>query len=180
MFNIVFILGIQHNHLIYVCIVKWLPWKVQLISITSHSYIFSCDKNFYNLLSFNNFQIYNTVLLMIVTMLYVTSPILITGSLHLVTPSPILTTPSSSTCGKHLSVACIYSIWVFLLVSTCKWSYTICVSLWLTSLSIITLKVHPCCHKWQRHHNGLNNIVLYVYINMYTTFSLSIHSLMDT
>ena len=95
--------------------------------------------------SLSNFQICNTVLLTIVTMLYIRSPWLIyfiNGSLYLLTtpPSPISLTAPSPPCPWQPPVYSLYlwtcSFWCFL-DSTYKWDHIVFVLLCLTSLSIM-------------------------------------------
>ena len=73
-------------------------------SITSHNYHFFCDENTYCL---SNFQVYNTVLLPIVIMLYIRSPELIdliTASLYPLTNiSPF---PPLLRLGRNYSTLC--------------------------------------------------------------------------
>ena len=73
---------------------------MSLVNICHHTklkHFFSCDENFLRFI-LNNFQICNTILLTIVTMLYITSPqliYLITGSLYLLTPFTHFTYPQT-------------------------------------------------------------------------------------
>jgi len=66
------------------------PWQWKPRILTSKPprnslQFFSCDENF-NIYCLSNFQIYNTVLLSVVTVLHIISPGLPTGSLYLFTP----------------------------------------------------------------------------------------------
>ena len=70
----------------------------------------------FKIYSLSNFQICNTVLLTLVTMLYVTSPgliYLITGSLYLLTPFTQFTRPlppAPASGDYHLLSVCIYEL----------------------------------------------------------------------
>ena len=61
-YNIILVLWVQHNDSIFVYIEKWSSQ-----SITIHSYIFLLVMSTFKIYSLSNFQIYNTVLLTIVT-----------------------------------------------------------------------------------------------------------------
>ena len=104
-------------------------------SIPSHSYHFFCVVRTLKIYSLSNFQVYDAVLLTIITMVYIRSPEivhLITGSLYPLTnlsppPPPLVTTILLSV---SLSLAFLDSTYVI--------SYNIClVFLWLILLSII-------------------------------------------
>ena len=94
--------------------------------------------------SFNDFQIYNTLLLTIVSMLCITSSELIsfiTGSFYFWLPSHISLILSTS-CHWQLPICSLYlscfSVCFLLSNSTCKWNYTVFVFHdWLVSLSIV-------------------------------------------
>ena len=87
-----------------------------------------------------NFQIYNTILLTVVTMPYITSPrliCLITGSLYLLTTFTHFSHSPTPTSGNHQSIPCIYesSFFKILLISEVIWYLSF--SVWLISLSIM-------------------------------------------
>ena len=65
------------------------------ISIPSHKYLFFFNGDTLKFYSLSNFQVYNTVLLTVVSMLYIRSPELITGHLYPFTNIfPFLSLPS--------------------------------------------------------------------------------------
>ena len=113
--------------------------------VTKH--LFPYDENF-KIHPLSNFQIYNTVLLTIVIMLYITPPGLIffiTASLNLLTPFTHCTdtshSPSLSTINQfsvlYICELGFLFVFCFVLDSTCRWDYTVFVFLWLISLSIM-------------------------------------------
>ena len=94
----------------------------------------------------SNFQICNTVLLIIVTMLYFTSSWhFITGPLYLFTLLThfIYANPPAPSSGKQQFVLCIYELGYFLFVCFFRfhiWDHVIFVFLWLISLSTMPSK----------------------------------------
>ena len=85
----------------------------------------------------SNFQLYNTVVLTPVTMVYITFPeltYLITGSLYLLTTFSHFPHPNP----PPLATTNLFSVSMSSVVldSTCKWDHTVLVFLWLISLSI--------------------------------------------
>ena len=94
----------------------------------------------FKIYSLINFQIYTTILLTIVTMLYITSPgpiYFITGSLYLLTIFTHFTRPPHPFSVNHQSVLCIYELiftclFALFLDSTCKRDRTVFVFFYLT------------------------------------------------
>ena len=77
------------------------------------------------------------------------------GSLYLLISLPHFFPPQlpPSSC-NHLCVLCNYNCFyfitfIFFLDSIYKWNHTVFVFVWLISLSVIPLLIHPCCHRWQ-------------------------------
>ena len=63
--------GVQPSDLIFVYITKWSP-QLSLVNIHHHdSYIFFLVMRIFKICSLSNFKMYNTVLLTIVTILYI-------------------------------------------------------------------------------------------------------------
>lgn len=97
---------------------------------TSHNYLlFSCVVRTFRIYSLRNFQVYNTALLAIVTVLYIASPelvTLITGCLCLLTSIPPFPQPPSP--GNHCSTLCfsefsfypsVWLTWFLLILLVC-------------------------------------------------------------
>ena len=142
--------------------------------------------------SLNNFSLYDTAVVAIVTMLYITSLVLIrliTESLYLFTtflqfslphPTLLLTTRliSFSVSSLFLSgFVCLF------LNSTCNWDHTVFTFLWLILFSIITSRsIYIITNRRISSFLWLNDIpvcvcvCVYIYIYMYmpdiTTFFL--------
>ena len=67
-------IGVQEDDLIHTCITKWFSPELVNSSITSHHYHFCvCEVRTFKI-SLSDFQVCNTVLVIIVTMLYIRSP----------------------------------------------------------------------------------------------------------
>ena len=134
---------------------------ISLDNIHQHTYLqnFFLVMRTFKIYSLSNFQICNTVLLIIVAMLYITSPWLAhfkTGILFLLT----LFTQFLQQIGSHQSVlricelgfcvcwflSCLLSV-CLLLDSTYKWDSMVFVFFWLISLS--TMLYPSICHIWQ-------------------------------
>ena len=108
-YNIIFIQSLQHNGLQY--IYSKMITTVSLVNITSHSYNLFLLMRTLKIYFLSNFQIYNIVLLTLVTMLCITPPgliCLITGSLYLLTTFTNFSHSPPPTSGNHQSVLCIY------------------------------------------------------------------------
>ena len=89
---------------------------ISLVNICHHTVIifFPVMRSF-KIYSLSNFQICNMVLLIIVTMLYITSPRLIYNwELYLLTPLYPFCYPLPPSSGNYQSVLCIYELGVFL------------------------------------------------------------------
>ena len=124
--------------------------------------------------SFLNFQIYNTVLLNIVTMLYIRFLEFINLTARsLCTLTNISHFSHHPASGNHYSTLYFYEFGFFL-DSTCKWEHTVFVLLWLIQHN--ALKLHPCCYKSQCFFLWPNNIPLCIYEYL----SLSVHPLVNT
>ena len=144
-------------------------------SITSHNYHFFFVVTIFKIYSLINFQIYNTVLKYIITILYISSPELI----HLITVSLYpLTNISPFPPPTNFWQPPFYSVSMSLacLDSTYKWYHTLSFSVWLISLSIILSRsIHIVT-------NGgisffFNGWILLLYICIYHIFF--IHSSVD-
>ena len=101
--------------------------------------------------SVNNFPVYNTAVLAIVVVLYITSLVLIyliTGSLYLLTTFFQLPLPQ---------------IW----------------SLFLWGVIAHAFRVHPCCHKWYDFLIFFNGYILFHCIYIYISHNFFIHSSAD-
>lgn len=127
----------------------------------------------------DNFQVYNTVVLNIITMLYIRYPELsplITGSLYTLTS--IFHFPQTSAFVNQHSVSVSIHLPFFFRFSY-KWYHTVLIFLCVTYfIQPNAYKYHPHYHKQQDFlfFSLLNNTPLYIY----TTYSLSIHLLTDT
>ena len=140
------------------------------ILITSHNYHFLFVVRTFKIYSFSNFQVCNTVLLAIVTTLYLRSPEgihLITGSWCFWPTSPHFSHLSPA-LGNHrlLSVSVSSASLDF----TCKWHHTVFVCPWLAYFTQHdALRVHSCCCKWQDFHfshGWENNIPLFLFLHI--------------
>ena len=103
--------------------------------------------------TFRNFEIYNTVLLTVLIMLYIIALELVTGRLFL---WPLSHFP---TFGNDKSD---HFLWDFF-DSTYKWDSVAFVFHWHVTQHNV-LKVHPCCHKCQDSLLWLHSIPSYIYI----------------
>ena len=136
---------------------------------------FSYDENFYSL---SNFQVYNIVVLSIVTMQFITSPLLIyfiVGILYLLTPFNHFAHPLPPTSGKHKSVPCIYELVLFVFEN-----YTVFVLFCLTHFTWHNaLKVNPYHCEWQYFiFHGWIIFHCWCACDIYA-MSLSVHPLRD-
>ena len=153
----------------YVYIAKWLPNSVYVTSIISPTVMlfFLVMRNF-KIYSLGNFQIYSMAELTVVTMLWVPGIIyLITESLCCLTT---LTHFAHAPPYPHLWQPQIWSL--FLLVCVClhsvykRRSQSICLSVWLISLRIMTSgpsmsqKEEFPSFLWLNNHWPLNNMGL--------------------
>ena len=116
------------------------------------------EKDKYSMISFicEIWQIYNKILLIIVTLLYVIFPGLVyfvPGGFYPLTSVPRFANPLIPTTGNDQSVLCVHKLGSVSFVVcfsdfTYKWGHTIFVFLWLISLNIMPLRpIH--CHEWQ-------------------------------
>ena len=95
---IILVSGVQHNDLIFIYIYCEMITTISQVIIHHYGYNFFLVMRTFKIYSLSNFQIYNTVLLTIVIMLYITSSrlISITGSFYLSPPSTTLPFPQPS------------------------------------------------------------------------------------
>ena len=125
-------------------------------------YIYMCVVRTSKIYSYNNFQVYNTVLLAIVIILYIRSPQLIqliTGILYHLTNITSLAPPSNA---PAITFPLLLP-WVWLFKnSTCKWDHTVSVSLWLLLLSIMPSGSIPIVANGFPIFLWLNNVLLYI------------------
>ena len=147
------------------------------LSSQLRNYLFLWWKRF-KIYSLSNFQIHNTVLFAIVSMLYMTSLWLIyfiTGSLYLLASFTHFAHPSHPLSGNHQSVSMslAFLFVCFVLDSTYKWNHAVFQG---PSMLLQMARFHSFL--W------LNNIPLCVCVCVCVcvciTSSLSIHSLMGT
>lgn len=144
----------------------------------------------------SNFQICNTLLLTIVTMLYITSPWLIYNwklfpfnSLHPFQPlSPSLAITNLFIMSTSLDCFALFCF-DFFFNSTYKWNHTVFIILISLFHLAYALKAHPCCCTWHDSILFHGKVVIHVYTYIYpciyihtyhTASSLSVHLLMDT
>ena len=141
------------------------PWKHGVLtigppgnSLTSHSFVclFICFSFlWWELLrsTLSKYRVYDTLLLIIITMLYISSPELIhliTESLYPLTnisPYPLHLPISPTSQCLATTILIFGSVSSTFLDSTYKWDHTTFVFCgWLISLNV--LQVHPCWCKW--------------------------------
>lgn len=129
--------------MIWYMYILWNDYAISLVNIHHHTV-----RHFFLWwelkISLSNFQIHNTVLSTVVTMLYIAFP----GLIYLISwevwtfwpPLPILLTPVN-----HQSVFWGYFLLIFL-----DSTYEIIQYLSFSEFHLHnTFNVHPCCHKWQ-------------------------------
>lgn len=143
----------QHNDFILVHIILQNDYCKSRVNTGHHTEltIFSCDKNSLKIYSLSNFQIFNTILSTIESIMNITSPclnVLYIFQLNVCTfciPSPIFPNPLFLATTVFFSV----STSLFFLTFPIKVrSYSLCPCLtYFTECNV--LKVHPCCCTWQ-------------------------------
>ena len=131
-FNVILVSCLQHDS-IFVYVVKWLPWKVYLTSVTIHSY-----KSLFKIDSLSNFQICSTVWLTILLTIIHLHDLVCNWKFvpfdpfnHLAHPAPRL---------AITSLFSVYELGAAFLNSTYEWDHKVFVSLCLISLSLVPSK----------------------------------------
>ena len=108
----------------------------------------------FKIYTLSNFQKCNTILLTVVTMLYITYPWLITGNLYVLIAFIHFSYPPAPTSGNHQSFLCIYEFCLLLLLYICliphlsEIIWYLSFPVWLISLSIMpsrTIHIVACC-----------------------------------
>ena len=123
--------------LLYICIVEWLPRSRWLTHPSPHLGSFFLFKWWEHLRStLSSFQVCNTVLLTMVTMLNIRSSELILHIIENLYPLTYISPfPSPPAPGNHHSTLCFCKFSI--LDSTCKWDHAVFVFVWLISLSVM-------------------------------------------
>ena len=106
--------------------------------------------------SFSNCQICNTVLLTIVTILYISSPglasfmignlCLLTTFTHSALPSPL---PVATTSLVYVSIILVFVCFQIPCISEIIHMAFVSLCVWLISFSKMSSMSYSCCHKWQ-------------------------------
>ena len=130
------------------------------------------------LYTFSNFQIWNTELLSIVTMLFGKSSLFIYFTTVKFVPfMPFIhfTPPPLPSLPIPISILCLWSFLKFKILCTSQITYSMSFSVWLILLGI--LQVHP--HYCKLCFSFFGWIILHIYNFIYTKFSLSINKHLD-